>query len=400
MSYLEQYFELIPSFPFVIQVALYFIFINAVLSISFALSIYLLRKQKHKAESIEEELYPKQRAFVAKILNNEASSYPDEISQQYQKEVGKLNKKTYPPLIAVMEDIIKEDPAVLSNKNYDFLIKGLRIEEYLFKKLSFSNTRTKLRTFQSLSILNLTAPDSSILPFTYSKNFSLKKESRNSYIGISNHDPFKFFDVSDNKLNYWDQINLMQQLEHHHKNNLPNFSRWIKYSGNKSQLTFIIKAVAHFKQTTAIPSLIHLLDAEDHEIRKEAILALGELRALEIEEELKTMYNDQPLICQNAIIEAVFMMKSGQSLDFLKATYQEVNNLETKKLIAEAIYTYNDEGKAYLQEMYETEKGFDKLILEHVKNPLIPLRFRQNRKNEAKTHQFNSMPPRIFNPPS
>lgn len=377
---IEQYLELISSYPFVLQVALYFIFFNSITAIVFVATIYLIRGRKDKEERLEEKLYPLQMDFLLSHLAAEEILIPENILITYTENIGKLNNKTYDPLITALEDIVKADEEVIENKNYRNIIKGLKIEEYLIKKLDFSNTRARLRTFQSLSILDLTAPDSSILPHTYSKNPFLRKESRNSYLAISNHDPFKFFDQQDNNLNYWDQINLLDQLEAHHKHNLPNFSKWIQYSKNNSQLSFIIKAVSYFNQTISVPSLTYLIDTEDHEIRKEVIIALGEMKIIDIEEKLKLMYHHQPVICQNAIIETILSISSGKSLEFLKSIYVGANNLDTKKLIAEVIYKYNSEGKAYIEGLYQFETGFNRLIIDHIKNPLIPSRLKSARK--------------------
>ncbi|RYF26098.1 MAG: HEAT repeat domain-containing protein [Flavobacteriales bacterium] len=382
---IEQYFELISTYPFVLQVALYFIFFNSLTAIIFVASIYLIRGRKDKEERIEEELYPKQKKFLLQNLAEDDILTGENVLAEYVEQIGKLNNRTYLPLITAFEDIVKRNNDVTNNKNYRSIVKGLKIEEYLIKKLDFSNTRSRLRTFQSIAILGLTVPDSSILPHTYSKNPFLRKESRNSYLAISNHDPFKFFDQQDNNLNHWDQINLLEQLESHHRHNLPNFSKWIQYSKNNSQLSFIIKAVSYFNQKISIPALILLVDTEDHEIRKEAIIALGEMRVQEVEDKIKMIYHHQPVICQNAIVEAISFIASGESLNFLKGIYAGANNLDSKKLIAEVIYKYNTEGQQHIEKLYRFEDGFNKLILDHIKNPLIPSRLRSVKRTNSES---------------
>jgi len=395
MSYIQQYLELIPSFPFVIQVSLWFIFINAIAIIIFMGSAVLIRRNKRLTEELERELYPKNINFLTEVFNSDEDYTESEVLDRYTKEVKKLikkeklQKKIYPALITALEDMINKDAKILQNKNYMSVIRGLRIEEYLLKKLNFTNVRVRLRTFQTLSVLDLTAPDSTILPYTHSRNTSLRRESRSSYVAISNNDPFKFFDQADNSLNQWDSISLMQRLEMHHKNNLPNFNKWIKYSRNTSQLLFIIKAVSHFNQTSSASALIELLDSENHEVRREAITALGDMRIAEAEQPMMEMYRNQPQSCQDAIVASLLSINSGKALGFLESAYEEVNNLESKKLIAEAIYKYSDEGKAYIQELFHIEKGFNRLILEHIKNPLIPSRLKISKNALQKETGYN-----------
>ncbi len=396
LRYLQQYFELIPSFPFVIQVALYFILFNLVSGLVFLAAAVLIRRKLRLNRDLEEKLNPGNIAFFDEILNAEKEYTAVEVSEKYLREhgkKGKITKKYYPPLISALEQKVNEEPQITANKNYRPLVIGLKIEEFLVKKIEFSNTKTRLSTFQTLAILDLTAPDSSILPYTHSANPFIRKGSRTSYVAISNNDPFKFFDQIDNTLNDWDSIALMQQIQLHHRNNLPNFSKWIKYSKNKSQLVFVIKAVATFNQTSAASSIMELLETEDHDIRRETINAIGQMEIVEAEQKMIEIFSDQPQDCQDAIIKALLSINSGKSLPFLKNAYQQSGaTLDTKKLIAEVIYRYNSEGKAYINELYRTETGFNKLILEHIKNPLIPsnLITKKNMLEKEMVHEYDS----------
>lgn len=340
----------------------------------------IIRRKKRLINDVDIKFSARFKSFYLDILDSHQVLTPAEIHSMYIEEFGarKLNKKMYPSMISSLEDLVREQPHILKDKNYLPIVHGLEIEKFLLKKLTFSNTRNKLSTFQTLAILDLTVPDSSILPFTHSSNPSIRKASRTSYVALSNNDPFKFFDQADNSLNTWDSIALMQQLEMHHKNNLPNFSKWIKYSKNKSQLLFIIKAVGHFKQKSSASALVELLDTEDHDVRRETIIALGQMKITSAEATMIDIYPNQPIDCQDAIVEAILKMNSGEGLPFLKEAYSAASNFESKKLIAEVIFRYSPAGRRFLQQLLETETGFDKLILEHVKNPLVPSRLKIN----------------------
>lgn len=374
---IEHYRVLLSSYPFVIQVALVMIFINLVVTLFFFGFTYFIRKKRKKEDDIIEDLYPETTLFIETILKSNQPYSETEVYNLFVEKFEKLNKKSYVAIIPTLEDLVHKNPDYLEVPNYLNVIKGLKVDTHLENKLSFSNTRKKLRAFQSLSRLNLIVSDSKILPYTYSRNKSLRKESRASYIGVSNNDPFKFFDRENPELNYWDQINLIKQLEMHHKDNLPNFSKWIKYTKDKSQNIFLIRAVAYFKQMSSVPVLEELLDNEDHDIRREAILALSEMRVSSAEDKLIKIYYNQPVECQKAIIEAIALMQTGKSLNFLKDAYFESTNAEAKKLIAEAIYLYGKEGRKYFDHLCKIEDGFDSLILEHVKNPIIPSKLKE-----------------------
>lgn len=370
-NYIEHLWITIKSFPFVIQVAVFFIIMNFSVATIFYLRMVQIRKIKERREKIIMSLRPKMMEFFQGVLKSEQQMTEEEVLQSFTSEFGKLDARAYISLIPSLEDVIKEESYLLDVVNFKAVIKGLKIEENLEKKLDFSNTRTRLRSLQTLSRLKLTISDSKILPHTYSKNISLQKESRTSYLGVSKNDPYKFFENSTQNLNQWDQIGLMQQFLLHHNESLPNFSKWIKYAKETSQIIFFVRMVAHFNQKNSIPTLIDLLENYNHEIRAEVIIALGKMKVEEIEVKLVDMYFSQPLTCQNAIIEAVSYIQSGKSLDFLKQAYEAVNNYDAKKLIAEVIYLYGKKGKDYFKELQKSEKGFNQLILKHVENPLI-----------------------------
>ncbi|KAF2516315.1 HEAT repeat domain-containing protein [Flavobacterium salilacus subsp. salilacus] len=380
-DYIEHFWISLSSFPFVIQIAIFFIFFSCTATLTFMIVVFVVRRDKARREKIVRELRPRIFSFLRNILISKDSYTEAEVLEMFVESFGEINKKTYISLIPTLEDVVKQEKHQLESQNYDSIISGLKIDDYLEKRLDFSNTRVRLRAFQSLSRLDLTISDSKILPHTYSRNSSLRKESRSSYVGVSNNDPFKFFD-QDNDLNQWDQISLLQQFVLHHQDNLPNFSKWIKYSKDEEQIKFFIKLVAYFRQSTSVNALTEYLDHENHSVRKEAILAIGKMQVKEMENKLIKMYFTQPAPCQNAIVEAISYINSGKSIGFLKNAYEMANSHDLKKLIAEVIYLYGKPGRAYFDELYKTEIGFNLLILKHVENPLIPSALRNYHKSQ------------------
>lgn len=371
LDYIEHYWISISSFPFVIQVAIFFIMFSCAATATLMINVFMVRKAKHVNQMMVRDHRPKIFSFLRNILISSEEYSSAEVATLWEEQFGELNKKAYVSLIPTLEDVAKQEKHHIGTPNYNAIITGLKVDTYLEKRLDFSNTRVRLRAFQSLSRLELTISDSKILPHTYARNTSLRKESRASYVGVSNNDPFKFFEL-DNELNEWDHISLMQQFELHHSERLPNFSKWIKYSKDKAQILFFVKLVTHFRQEQSVGTVVELLNDEDHNIRREAILAVGRMQVKDVESQLVKMYFTQTLPCQNAIIEAISYINSGKSLGFLKMAYELANNNDSKKLIAEVIYLYGKSGQQLFRELVLKAEGFDQLILKHVENPLIP----------------------------
>ncbi len=226
--------------------------------------------------------------------------------------------------------------------------------------------------FKKLLYLDLNKFDSKVLHYAYSKNKRIRSEARNSYLALSSNDPYRFFDELDNKLSKWDEIELMQYLRlQKERGNLEGLGKWINYSKNDSLVIFLIKMVGYFKQKGIDEILLEKLDDENALIRAEAILTLGELNIKETEQVLIDSYYTEPENCQVAIVKTIKKFNSGKSLKFLQEIFNESNNTDTKKIIAEAILNYSYEGKIAYENLKTTLKGFDLTILKHIETPLI-----------------------------
>jgi hypothetical protein len=226
--------------------------------------------------------------------------------------------------------------------------------------------------FQEAFVLNLNKFDSKVLQYAYSKNKRIRSEARNSYLALSTNDPYRFFDDFEGSLTKWDEIELMQYLKQQNiRGNLEGLGKWINYSKNDSLVIFLIKMVGFFKQKGIDDILLEKLDNNNAQIRAEAILTLGELDIKETEESLIERFYTEPEICQVAIVRAIRKFNSGKSLKFLQEIFGETNNTDTKKIIAEAILNYSYEGEIAFQNLKNSLKGFDLLILKHVETPLI-----------------------------
>lgn len=334
-------------------------------SMSYIRYIYNRRKRK------EEELVPVIDELLIQYIFDDSDAYTEQdIYEDFTKRVGKLSK-TNLDLITKRLILAKINFNFKVNEPFNRLIRALGIEAFIEKKLDFSNAYDKMKGIQELSALSITTSESKIFPFTYSVNKNVRKEARSSYLRLSKNDPFKFFDEATETLNEWDQINLLKQLLSIENTIIPNFSKWVAYSKNESIVSFSIKMCAYFKQKESIPTLIETLKHDNHILRAEAIKALGELQATDYEDLLRDMYANQPDNCQVEIIRAIGKFHTGKSLGFLKQTFDESIQTDTKKVIAEAINNYGPDGKALFEEMLKTETGFPHLILQHIANPLI-----------------------------
>lgn len=333
------------------------------------------RYQYQKKISREAKLIPVIDELILKYMfetEDELSigTDPFTIERTFKEKVGKLSKVNL-QLITQRLIVCKNSFDFKTNTQLNKIIQALGIESFIEKKLDFSTRFSKMKGIQELAALSINASESKIISFTYSANNNIRREARSSYVRLSKNNPFKYFDESKDELNQWDYMNILQNISDINEDEIPNFGRWIAYSKNESIIELSIKMCSYFKQYESIPTLIDFLKNENHLLRAEAIKALGDLEAKECEDIFIKMYPNQPDNCQIEIVRSLGKLKTGNSLNFIQNEFNKSTSIDTKKVLAESLYNYGEQGRALFNSMLISEKGFSQLILKHIANPLI-----------------------------
>lgn len=371
-SYLDYILITISTYPMVVQIAIYVIIINTIAGLLLFFNMIRLRRKLKKQDDFLLKNLPKNEAFLREILNDDQKREAYEIVEKYEARIAQFSAVNHDVLIRALENLVLERSEFRRLVNYRQIIDTFDLVNYLEENMDAYSRKKRLAVFRTLSNLELTVSDFKILPHTYSKDKSIKKGSRSSYVSVSKNDPFKFFETNrETELNEWDQISLMKQFEEHHRDSLPDFSKWIRYTKQKSQIIFFVRMTAHFHQKNSIDTISELLNHQDHDIRREAIVTLGVLGYSTIEAKLMRMFHSQPESCQKEIVKVVTLFNTGLAFDFLKTAYEAAANIDTKLLLAEALYLYKPKGLQYFRNKIQHEQGFNQLILKHVENPLI-----------------------------
>jgi hypothetical protein len=370
-------YEQFSMLPLFIQIALVFIFIAVMATLISYGSILVRRynssvynKRLAHLSPIIEDLITEQVLLnenLGKDLNVEDIEFD-------QHAIGnKLFKKP-----AVRQILI--DNLIRYRKNFrgevGELLRKLYIDMNLiedsFAKLRTFKWETKIKALVELTQMDIPISDSMLLPLTNSRNPTLRAASRNAYIQLSKNEPFKFFDVATEPILPWDQLEMFKIITTTKDITIPNFSRWVSYSSNKSIVTFSLKLIAHYDQQSAIPAVVELLKTKDHYFRAHAINCLGKLGAEVAEERLVTIYNSQPVNCQIEILKALGRIASGKHLEFLKQEFLFSSNFDTQMAAARAIIRHNSQhSRMMLTEIMETTNEENQLIIKHCQNPLI-----------------------------
>jgi hypothetical protein len=372
MSFVEWFLTFIykiKTFPLIIQITVVLTLFFIIATLALVITIYTIRRRHNRLQKKLKNSVPEIKTLFEEILFTDKKLSEQEIFESFEDIVGVVNKESLDIAVDILVEFKNEDK---ESEKYALIISGIGIVRHLEDKFDSRSNSEKMDAFQEAFVLNLNKFDSKVLQYAYSKNKRIRSEARNSYLALSTNDPYRFFDDFEGSLTKWDEIELMQYLKQQNiRGNLEGLGKWINYSKNDSLVIFLIKMVGFFKQKGIDEILLEKLDDSNAQIRSEAILTLGELDIKETEAALIERYYTEPEVCQVAIIQTIRKFNTGKSLKFLQEIFEETNNTDTKKIIAEAILNYSYEGKIAFQNLKNSLKGFDLLILKHVETPLI-----------------------------
>lgn len=359
----------IKTFPLIIQITIVLTMFFIIASIALVITIYTIRKKHNKVQRFLKEKVPEIKKLFEEVLFENEKYDEVEIFERFKNIVEEVDREALNFAVDILVGFKNENR---ESQHYPHIIKALGIIEHLEAKFDSRSNSEKMNAFQEAFVLNLNKFDAKVLSHAYSRNSQIRKEARNSYLALSSNDPYRFFDEYDGALSKWDEIELMQYLKlQSERGNLEGLGKWINYSKNVSLVIFLIKMVGYFKQKGIDEILLEKLDDDNAKVRAEAILTLGELGIKETEQTLIDRYYTEPEVCQVAIVKTIKKFNTGKSLKFLQEIFNETNNTDTKKIIAEAILNYSYEGKIAFQNLKNSIKGFDLTILNHIETPLI-----------------------------
>jgi hypothetical protein len=369
-------YEQFSFLPLFIEIALAFIFI-AIFATIIAYSVILYKRWNAYAEEKRVNfIRPKIEEMITEqvLINENLEKIPvDDIEFDPAALNDNIYKKPWVRQI-VIEVIIsyrknfRGEVGELLRKLY--LDMGLTKDSY--DKMKSLRWEKKIKAVSELTQMDIQISDVTILPLTNSTNPALRAAARNAYIQLSKNEPFKFFDVATEPILPWDQLELFKIITTTKDIAIPNFSRWVSYSTNKSVVSFCLKLIAHYDQQSAIPAVMELLNNKDHYFRADAINCLGKLTAEVAEEKLVRIYNTQPLACQLEILKAIGRIGSGKYLDFLKSEFLFSSNFDVRMNAARSIIKHNTPAsRSLIDELKETTHDENRQIISHCQNPLI-----------------------------
>lgn len=361
--------------PLVVRIAVFATICFILLLLFYAvLSVvnYYKRKRNHKREEIRKsngECY---------IVLKEILTYDEVIPfNVLQSDFATIKTKCHPKqkdIIHEMLTIRHEFSREFNYENFHSLSRLFNLTAYWDTKLSHRSLKVKLENLQNIIDLRATISESVLSTLVYHKNNELRKKARIAQIHLSQHDPFKFFDEEfDKDFTVWDKIKIHDILLYRPVQTIPNFIRWIPKVKNENLQSLFIYEIGHYNQVENKEFLYEFFKMTPSDEVK--IQIIKTMKILGIEEMAHNLIRQYNAVSENVQLAIINNLKHIQTDKFLLPFYvhafEKAYETDLKLALGEAIYNSEVNGQRVIEVLERKAKGFDLLIFEHVKNPLL-----------------------------
>lgn len=344
---------------FILAFAIVYIF-KLVAFVVFSERVRRTRKSLNRIHSRFEDKFTELLARPDNLTFSEVQSYlnikPDEFNPGQMHTITNL-------LLSVREDIIN-----YNFHNFQLIEEAFGLRSFWETQLAATNAHTQSRAIQKLSALGISGiSEAQLNTLAYSRDKSLRRLARSSYVFLTDNTPFRFFNEDfDHGLTAWDKIFLHDMLVKRPYERLPSFIQWYRNSNDKEMRIFLVNEIKFFNQDYALPYLWEEFNKTDDEDVRNAILdTLGDLRYAEVEDELIQEYPTMSESVQAHVIEALLHFRTGRAMPFFQNAYNMAISIDSKLHIADAIKNYGPEGDTVLANLKNSEDELDRRILQH-----------------------------------
>ncbi len=363
------------NMPLVIKIAVFTTILFILLLLFYgilSLVQYYLRKRKEKREEIRKnnsECY----AILKEILTFEEIIPFASLEQDFETIRAKCHKKQE-DIVYEMLVIKNEFPNQFNYENLQSLSRLFNLTPYWDEKLSDNSLKVKMENLQNIIELRATISESVLSTLVYHKNSDLRKKARIAQIHLSQHDPFRFFDEEfDKDFTVWDKIKIHDILLHRPIQTIPNFIRWVPKVKNENLQALFIYEIGHYNQTENKEFLYDFFKMTPSDEVK--IQIIETMKILGIEDMAYNLIRNYNAVSENVQLAIINNLKHVQTDKFLLPFYvhafEKAYEPGLRLALGEAIYASEVNGHRVIEVLERDAKGFDHLIFEHIKNPLL-----------------------------
>lgn len=374
-NFFENFYYKFVTMPLVIRVAVITTICFILLMIFYGILSfvnYYIQKRDNKRE---EERKNNSDCY---IVLKEILTYEDVIpfaslEQDFESIKERCHKK---PEDIVYEMLVlkNEFPLQFNYANLQSLSRLFVLTPYWDGKLTGNSLKVKMENLQDIIDLRATISESILSTLVYHKNSELRKKARIAQIHLSQHEPFKFFDEEfDKDFTVWDKIKIHDILLDRPIQTIPNFIRWVPKVKNENLQALFIYEIGFYNQIENKEFLYDFFKMTPSDAVK--IQIIETLNVLGIEDMAHNLIRQYNACSENVQLSIINNLKHIQTDKFLLPFYvhafEKAYETDLKLALGEAIYSSEINGHRVIEVLERKAKGFDQLIFEHIKNPLL-----------------------------
>lgn len=371
LYYLSYLSSLYNGYPLVVRITVVMVVFFALLAI-FGICRLLFTGYKHnkgakRREKMKTEYHDKLSFIMGSDTNYDVQELEELLDHELKKsKAWKL--ELFTDLVLDVRDTL-EAKKVLNLINYKNCLEAMKLMPFWEKRLRTSEIVVRKNALQTVGLLNNGLNTGLISKSVYHKNKHLRKAARNVHTDLDSYNPFRFMEENfDESFTQLDKIRLHATLvKRYNEGKLPNLLRWVNNSKNSNYISFIIQEVGFFEQFETSPTLLAMLDQQEHrDVRIQIIRTLGNLGYAESIPNLTKRYALESSPIREVILKTLGVLKGEESLQFLLSTYDDTHDDNMKITIARSIRKHGRTGEENLHLLQQKAEDREKMIIRQV----------------------------------
>lgn len=371
----ENFYYKFTTMPLVIRIAVITTILFMLLLLFYALLSFVNYYIAKAADKREETRKKNSQCYIIlkEILTYEEAIPYETLEADFDKIQARCHK-SLDHIVFEMLVIKNEFPDKFNYPNLQSLARLFKLTPYWDEKLTSRSLKVKMENLQNIIDLRATISESVLSTLVYHKNSDLRKKARIAQIHLSQHEPFKFFDEEfDKDFTVWDKIKIHDILLHRPVQTMPNFIRWARKVQNVHLQSMFVYEIGHYNQVENKEFLYEFFKATPSDEVK--IQIVETLKVLGIEDMAYDLIGQYFACSENVQLAIINNVKHVQTDKFLLPFYvhafEKTYETDLKLSLGEAIYGSEINGHRVIEVLERKAKGFDQLIFEHIKNPLL-----------------------------
>lgn len=330
-------------------------------------------KKRYEIKEVERKRNSDCYTVLTEILTNEEIIPINDLQYDFES----IKARCHPDLSDIVYEMLvikNEFPFQFNYDNLQSLARLFKLTAYWDEKLTDKSLKVKMQNLQNIIDLKANISESILSTLLYHKNSELRKKARIAQIHLSQHEPFKFFDEEfDKDFTVWDKSKIHDILLNKPTQTIPNFVRWIPKVKNVNLQSLFIYEVGYYNQVENKEFLFDYFKlTPSDEVKIQIVETLNKLGIESVAHNLIAQYGACSENVQFCIINNLKHIQSDPLLlPFYVRAFEKAYETDLKLALGEAIYKSEKNGQRVIEVLERDSKGFDYLIFEHIKNPLL-----------------------------